>query len=57
LTSETGDSSAFKQFSVPNDGPAYINEQLSVPHGNPASTIEQLSTQMMALHISSSFLS
>jgi hypothetical protein len=43
LTSETRDSSAFEQFSVPNDGPASIIEQLSVPNDGPASTIEQLS--------------
>ena len=42
LKSEIRDSSAFEQFSVPNDGPASIIEQLSVPHDGPASTIEQL---------------
>jgi hypothetical protein len=43
LTSETRHSSTFKQFSVPNDGPASIIKQLSVPNDGPASTIEQLS--------------
>ena len=46
MKSETNNSSAFEQFSVPNDGPASIITQLSVPNDVLASTMSSFLSQL-----------